>query len=189
MDPKNHRTPEFSPLFIGLLGVIAGAIMVATYHCAVGCNHRRETLNETNQRRRSLPPTNNNNISQETTRSTSSSTAQLIPLYRFTQDCKEGVCSICLCEFKEGEKIRVLPECSHLFHMACIDMWLYSHPNCPLCRADTTTPPQDVAVSFPDSGGVPPPEFWSSPDFGGWISVLRCKFVLCFSLEDKKCFG
>ncbi|XAR73445.1 hypothetical protein NMG60_11007414 [Bertholletia excelsa] len=44
-------------------------------------------------------------------------------------------CSICLNEFQEDETLRLLPKCSHAFHMACIDMWLRSHKNCPLCRA------------------------------------------------------
>ncbi|KAL2500308.1 RING-H2 finger protein ATL72 [Forsythia ovata] len=43
-------------------------------------------------------------------------------------------CSICLGEFVEGEKIRVLPKCSHGFHVSCIDTWLVSHPSCPNCR-------------------------------------------------------
>ncbi|XVF22179.1 hypothetical protein REPUB_Repub12eG0151500 [Reevesia pubescens] len=44
-------------------------------------------------------------------------------------------CSVCLSEFENDEKARVLPECNHTFHVDCIDMWFYSHSNCPLCRA------------------------------------------------------
>ncbi|XP_022893815.1 RING-H2 finger protein ATL74-like [Olea europaea var. sylvestris] len=43
-------------------------------------------------------------------------------------------CPICLGEFVEGEKIRVLPKCNHWFHVRCIDTWLVSHPSCPNCR-------------------------------------------------------
>ncbi|XP_052173787.1 RING-H2 finger protein ATL74-like [Diospyros lotus] len=43
-------------------------------------------------------------------------------------------CPICLGEFVEGEKVRVLPKCSHGFHMKCIDRWLLSHSTCPNCR-------------------------------------------------------
>lgn len=44
-------------------------------------------------------------------------------------------CSVCLSEFQENERLRLLPECSHAFHVPCIDTWLKSHSNCPLCRA------------------------------------------------------
>lgn len=44
-------------------------------------------------------------------------------------------CSVCLSEFQEDEILRLLPKCNHAFHIPCIDTWLRSHTNCPLCRA------------------------------------------------------
>ncbi|MCO5601659.1 hypothetical protein L7F22_055782 [Adiantum nelumboides] len=49
-------------------------------------------------------------------------------------------CSICLEEFKEGQRFRFLPACSHTFHAHCVDSWLAqlcaSSPTglCPSCR-------------------------------------------------------
>ncbi|XP_065872479.1 RING-H2 finger protein ATL74-like [Euphorbia lathyris] len=43
-------------------------------------------------------------------------------------------CAICLGEFSDGEKVRVLPKCNHGFHVRCIDTWLGSHSSCPTCR-------------------------------------------------------
>lgn len=43
-------------------------------------------------------------------------------------------CPICLTEFADGEKVRVLPKCNHGFHVKCIDTWLHSHSSCPNCR-------------------------------------------------------
>ena len=47
-------------------------------------------------------------------------------------------CSVCLGEFHDGESLRLLPKCSHAFHQQCIDTWLKSHSNCPLCRSNIT---------------------------------------------------
>ena len=43
-------------------------------------------------------------------------------------------CAICLSDFADGERMRVLPVCGHRFHVACIDRWLASHGSCPTCR-------------------------------------------------------
>lgn len=48
-------------------------------------------------------------------------------------------CAVCLGEFEDGERVRMLPACLHVFHVACIDTWLQGNANCPLCRADTAT--------------------------------------------------
>ncbi|KAK2355718.1 RING-H2 finger protein ATL47 [Trifolium repens] len=45
-------------------------------------------------------------------------------------------CAVCLCEFSEQEKLRLVPMCSHAFHMNCLDTWLLSNSTCPLCRAN-----------------------------------------------------
>ncbi|KAI3758278.1 hypothetical protein L6452_05836 [Arctium lappa] len=44
-------------------------------------------------------------------------------------------CSVCLSVFEDDESLRLLPKCNHAFHIPCIDTWLRSHTNCPLCRA------------------------------------------------------
>uniref|UniRef100_A0A7N0TSW0 RING-type E3 ubiquitin transferase n=1 Tax=Kalanchoe fedtschenkoi TaxID=63787 RepID=A0A7N0TSW0_KALFE len=44
-------------------------------------------------------------------------------------------CPVCLTEFEEGEGVKMLPSCQHLFHPECIDTWLLSRASCPVCRA------------------------------------------------------
>ncbi|RZR71231.1 hypothetical protein BHM03_00004205 [Ensete ventricosum] len=48
-------------------------------------------------------------------------------------------CAVCLCEFQSDDKLRLLPGCSHAFHLQCIDTWLLSHSTCPLCRRSLPT--------------------------------------------------
>ncbi|KAL2342074.1 hypothetical protein Fmac_010014 [Flemingia macrophylla] len=56
--------------------------------------------------------------------------------YKKGEGLIEGTeCVVCLSEFQEDESLRLLPKCHHAFHLPCIDTWLRSHTNCPMCRA------------------------------------------------------
>lgn len=55
-------------------------------------------------------------------------------------------CAVCLVEFQENENLRFLPKCSHAFHIECIDMWLKSHANCPLCRSNVLGSSMNIAL-------------------------------------------
>ncbi|KAL7615971.1 hypothetical protein Lser_V15G00076 [Lactuca serriola] len=56
-------------------------------------------------------------------------------------------CSVCLSEFEDDEILRLLPKCNHAFHIPCIDTWLRSHTNCPLCRAGVLSNTLSVGLS------------------------------------------
>ncbi|RDX87532.1 RING-H2 finger protein ATL80, partial [Mucuna pruriens] len=61
-----------------------------------------------------------------------------LPKFTYGDDgsrCKWSECAICLTEFAGGDEVRVLPQCGHGFHVACVDTWLASHSSCPSCRA------------------------------------------------------
>lgn len=45
----------------------------------------------------------------------------------------EEKCLICLSEYQESEKLRILP-CSHRLHKDCVDKWLNRNRTCPVCR-------------------------------------------------------
>ncbi|CAL5053176.1 unnamed protein product [Urochloa decumbens] len=45
-------------------------------------------------------------------------------------------CAVCLGAVQEGEKVRRLPVCRHVYHVECIDLWLAAHRTCPLCRSE-----------------------------------------------------
>ncbi|KAH7841389.1 hypothetical protein Vadar_029293 [Vaccinium darrowii] len=66
---------------------------------------------------------------------------KLFPMLPFSRDKKIGFgeieCRICLVEFVNGENLRVLPSCRHIFHHDCINLWLTSKSTeCPICRHD-----------------------------------------------------
>uniref|UniRef100_A0A0E0K8U6 RING-type E3 ubiquitin transferase n=1 Tax=Oryza punctata TaxID=4537 RepID=A0A0E0K8U6_ORYPU len=71
-------------------------------------------------------------------------------------------CAVCLSEFVERERVRLLPNCSHAFHIDCIDTWLQGNARCPFCRSDVTlpfTPPpaapvRSTSATHPDDEDV-----------------------------------
>ncbi|KAM3752753.1 hypothetical protein ACB098_03G042900 [Castanea mollissima] len=50
-------------------------------------------------------------------------------------------CAVCLNEFEDDERLRLIPKCDHVFHPECIDAWLASHTTCPVCRANLVPEP------------------------------------------------
>jgi len=43
-------------------------------------------------------------------------------------------CNICCEDYITGQYKRTLPACKHIFHKKCVDKWLKSKSNCPICR-------------------------------------------------------
>ncbi|KAM3233730.1 RING-H2 finger protein ATL74 [Capsicum annuum] len=64
-------------------------------------------------------------------------------------------CPICLGEFMDGEKVRVLPRCHHGFHVKCIDIWLALHSSCPTCRQSLLEQNTTTAVDVETGLGQP----------------------------------
>ena len=44
-------------------------------------------------------------------------------------------CAVCLECFERGQSVSRLP-CTHQYHRACIEKWLATHVECPVCRVD-----------------------------------------------------
>lgn len=57
-----------------------------------------------------------------------------IPTKKYQKTDKYDTCPICLNEYEEGEKMRILP-CEHAYHVECIDKWLLRNNRfCPVCK-------------------------------------------------------
>lgn len=146
------RPHEISPILIIVVCAVGAAFVVVSY-CAVLLKYYYSVWN---RRRRSNPPVQVQNNTHEdfideeqspvvyhpiwliNTVGLQQSVIDLITVTKYNKD--EGLidgteCSVCLSEFEEDESLRLLPKCSHAFHLPCIDTWLRSHKNCPLCRA------------------------------------------------------
>ncbi|KAJ8763297.1 hypothetical protein K2173_001435 [Erythroxylum novogranatense] len=57
-----------------------------------------------------------------------------------------GECAVCLTEFQEDEKLKRIPNCGHVFHIDCIDVWLQGNANCPLCRTSISGPTRPFSI-------------------------------------------
>ncbi|KAL6145972.1 hypothetical protein ACLB2K_056655 [Fragaria x ananassa] len=89
-----HRQFLHSPLIIGLLGVAAGAIIVATYHCLVNnCCFIQSRISSALQSEQTVQvlPTTNHNRTRSTISTNTTFPSHLIPVYTYTKECREGI--------------------------------------------------------------------------------------------------
>ncbi|KAL5198505.1 hypothetical protein ABZP36_002017 [Zizania latifolia] len=60
-----------------------------------------------------------------------------------TQTC----CPVCLENYSDSDVLRVLPDCGHLFHRECVDLWLRQRPTCPVCRTSPLPSPMPTPLA------------------------------------------
>lgn len=136
--------PNFSPLVIGIIGILTSAFLLVSYYVIMSkcCGHRialgrRENHLNDSELEESDP--SNHEAWNVNTTGLDESLIKSIMVFKYKKGSglAEGTdCSVCLSEFQDDESLRLLPKCSHAFHVTCIDTWLKSHSNCPLCRAN-----------------------------------------------------
>ncbi|KAJ4847832.1 hypothetical protein Tsubulata_011787 [Turnera subulata] len=157
--PDDSSSPSFSPLVIAIIGILASAFLLVSYYTLISkyCgNGNSATRREHHEQNEELEDNHNPSLHEPWQVATAGLDEALIKSitvckYKKGDGLIEGTdCSVCLSEFQEDESLRLLPKCSHAFHVPCIDAWLRSHSNCPLCRANIVF----IGASLPQ---LPPP--------------------------------
>ncbi|ERN01108.1 hypothetical protein AMTRI_Chr03g52520 [Amborella trichopoda] len=165
--PTDQSDPNFSPLVIAIIGILASAFLLVGYYTVVAkyCGNwdsfrNRNRNNGDHDFSDNANPPQNDHWHGSNTLGLEEQLIKSITLckYKRGDGLIEGTdCSVCLSEFQEDESVRLLPKCSHAFHVYCIDTWLRSHSNCPLCRANIVPAPLPVQIQAPQPL-VPPEE-------------------------------
>ncbi|KAL2348937.1 hypothetical protein Fmac_002937 [Flemingia macrophylla] len=145
--PNDDSSPNFSPLVIAVIGVLASALLLVSYYTIISkyCGSRESSQSEDHQENVELEEDHNPSLHEPWHAPTIGLDEALIKSITVCKYKKgEGLvevtdCPVCLSEFQDDESVRLLPKCSHAFHLPCIDTWLKSHSSCPLCRASIFT--------------------------------------------------
>ncbi|VVA89933.1 unnamed protein product [Arabis nemorensis] len=164
---------NFPIIAVAVIGILATAFLLVSYYVfVIKCCLNWHQIDIFRRRRRSSDQNPLMIYSpHELNRGLDESTIRAIPIFKFKkrdvvageedQNKSSQECSVCLNEFEEDEKLRIIPNCCHLFHIDCIDIWLQGNSNCPLCRTSVSCDasfPLDL-ISAPSSSpeNNPPP--------------------------------
>ncbi|KAL8060495.1 hypothetical protein ABFX02_02G028100 [Erythranthe guttata] len=149
--PPSKLPVDFSPPLIAMVVIIATAFVIITYSRLLSRHfihiyHRYRRWRR--RRRRYVPSSSGGDIESPpypfdptdafhvlSPYGLDESIIKTIPLSVYTRKSGFHDCAVCLLEFEGNDYVRTLPVCAHSFHVDCIDIWLRSHANCPLCRA------------------------------------------------------
>ncbi|CAE5963523.1 unnamed protein product [Arabidopsis arenosa] len=139
--PPEEILATETDMVVILSALLCALISVAGLAAVARCAWFRRLLGVNSITTGESPPPNKGlkkNALQALTKSTytasASTTTDDLPCSSGDNGDSSTECAICLTEFSDGEEIRILPRCSHVFHVACIDKWLTSRSSCPSCR-------------------------------------------------------
>ncbi|XAR59022.1 hypothetical protein NMG60_11014635 [Bertholletia excelsa] len=152
--------PHWNPVVVALVGVICTVFLLLSYYKILQyhlCVFHRTTSSRNRVQRRLLDRENPDDPSfQFQSRALDSYIMHSLPITQFEKKNEEELgerkmdCAVCLGDFEEGEWIKRLPKCSHLFHASCIDIWFQNHSRCPICRSSIfyTSMHGEVSISM-----------------------------------------
>lgn len=139
-DPSISNYPIIAIIIVAMLSTsfLLLCYYIFVFKCCFSWNHvdlvrvRDFSLSRQHEE---TSTTSNSNIASEN-RGLEESVIQSIPLIHYKKEGNKDSCEcvFCLNEFQEDEKLRVIPNCNHVFHIDCVDVWFQNNANCPLCR-------------------------------------------------------
>ncbi|CAN8295658.1 unnamed protein product [Cochlearia groenlandica] len=140
---------NFPIIAVAVIGILATALLLVSYYVfVIKCCLNWHQIDIFRRRRRGNSDQNPLMIysPHELNRGLEESAIRAIPILKFKkrnveeedQNKSSQECSVCLSEFEEDEKLRIIPNCCHMFHIDCIDIWLQGNANCPLCRTSVS---------------------------------------------------
>lgn len=172
--PPSHSSHTSFPIIaVAVIGILAtGFLLVSYYIFVIKCClswHRIDLLRRFSfsRRRRAEQPLTAYSPALEN-RGLNEAQIRSIPIFKFNKgdeevfDAKPCECAVCLNEFQEEEKLRIIPNCAHVFHIDCIDIWLQNNANCPLCRTSISATRPDI--HFPSDPAIDPNPSPQDPD-------------------------
>lgn len=190
LDQGSTRNSYFNPLLISMLGIVVTAFAIIAYHFVLVkyCIRRHASSTTAAQSpTASKPPTGvDDNVLKS------------IPIVAFSA-VKGGIdqldieCVVCLGDMEDEDMVRLLPNCKHAFHAACIDQWFVAHESCPTCRSP-------IEEQIDAAGSVDPQYPADDSDRGGIVEsnsggeqrssgLLRhcVSLVLPLAMEERSC--
>ncbi|XP_073286905.1 LOW QUALITY PROTEIN: RING-H2 finger protein ATL16-like [Primulina huaijiensis] len=152
---------SFPIIAVAVIGILATSLLLVGYYvfvikCCLNW-HRVDLLGRFSSSRRHLVENHLTYGSQVPENlGLNEAAIRSIPVFKFNKGKgkdpavrNSGECAICLIEFQEEEKLRIIPNCGHFFHIDCIDVWLQNNANCPLCRTSVCIDSRKKDEHFP----------------------------------------
>nr|CAD1835802.1 unnamed protein product [Ananas comosus var. bracteatus] len=134
--PSSSAYTSFPILAITILGILTTSILLLSYYLFL----TRCRLSSAAPLRRA-PPALPHPAAEP--RGLDPYVISILPIVKFAPPSAATVqdqCAICLAELRGDDALKLLPACSHAFHIDCADTWLQSSTSCPLCRTNVTPP-------------------------------------------------
>ncbi|KAK4482452.1 hypothetical protein RD792_009609 [Penstemon davidsonii] len=157
--PLHSSQTSFPIIAVAIIGILATAFLLVSYYifvikCCLNW-HRIDLLPRFSfsRTRRVQDPLMVHSPVVIENRGLDEASIRSLPILKFKKSTsnvekERKSCAVCLNEFQGEEKLRIIPNCGHVFHIDCIDVWLFNNANCPLCRTSVSATRPEIRFSL-----------------------------------------